>query len=56
MENQIITVTIRTKGETCELNDKEIREWYQNKIAGLFNPAFGTPEISVDVKRIPNES
>ena len=51
MEEQIITVTIRTKGEKCELNDEEIRQWYASHIAQLFDPAYGTPEITVDVKR-----
>lgn len=55
MEKQIITVTIQTEGETCEMNDREIREWYETNIAKLFNPAFGTPEIHVDVKRIAME-
>ena len=52
MEEQVITVVIRTKGEKCELNDEEIRSWYEENIAKLFNHAYGTPEISVDVKRI----
>lgn len=51
MEEQIITVTIKTKGEKCELTTEEIRAWYEKHVAGLFNPAFGTPEITVDVVR-----
>ena len=51
MEKQTITVTIRTSGEVCELNDAEIKAWYESKIAGLFNPAYGTPEITVEVRR-----
>lgn len=51
MEEQIITVTIRTKGETCVMSDQEIREWYEKSIAGLFNPEYGTPEITVEVRR-----
>lgn len=52
MEEQIITITVRTKGDVCELNDEQIREWYEKSIAGLFNPEYGTPEITVDVQRI----
>ena len=52
MEEQIVTVTIRTKGEKCEMTDDAIREWYAAHVAKLFNPAYGTPEIEVDVKRI----
>ena len=52
MEEQVITVVIKTKGEKCELSDEEIRVWYEENIAKLFDPAYGTPEISVDVKRI----
>lgn len=52
MEEQIVTVRIRTKGEKCEMSDEEIRAWYASHIADLFNPAYGTPEIDVDVKRI----
>ena len=51
MEEQIITITVHSKGEPCELSDAEIKEWYMNKIASLFDPKWGTPEISVDVKR-----
>lgn len=51
MEEQIITVTIRTKGEKCEMSDEEIRTWYLSHIAGLFDPAYGTPEICVELKR-----
>ena len=52
MEEQIITITVKTKGDVCEMSDAEIREWYESHVAGLFNPAYGTPEITVDVKRI----
>ncbi len=51
MEEQIITVTIRTEGEPCELSDEEIRTWYAKRIAALFDPQWGTPEISVEVDR-----
>ncbi len=52
MEEQIITITVKTKGDVCEMSDEAIREWYEKSIAGLFNPAYGTPEIDVKVKRI----
>ena len=52
MEEQVITITVKTKGEKCEMSDAEIKEWYETNVAKLFNPAYGTPEISVDVKRI----
>ena len=51
MEEQIIKVTIGTKGEKCELTDAQIREWYEKNVAKLFNPEYGTPEISVSVER-----
>ena len=39
MEEQIITITVKTKGEKCEMSDKEIRRWYETHVAGLFDPA-----------------
>lgn len=51
MEEQVITVTIRTKGEKCEMSDAEIKAWYESQIAKLFNPAYGTPEITAEVRR-----
>ena len=51
MEEQVIKVTIRTKGEKCQMSDAEIKAWYEKNIAGLFDPAFGTPEIEVELKR-----
>ena len=51
MEEQIITIQIKTKGEICEMSDEEIKAWYESHVAGLFNPDYGTPEISVCVKR-----
>ena len=45
------TVTIVTQGEPCELDDAALKEWYLTHIAGLFNPAYGTPEIMVEVSR-----
>ena len=55
MEEQIITITVKTNGDVCEMSDAQIREWYEKSIAGLFNPEYGTPEITVDVKRIVKE-
>ena len=51
MEEQVITVIIKTSGEKCEMSDSEITAWYEEHIRALFHPAFGTPEISVEVKR-----
>lgn len=51
-EEQIITITVKTKGDICEMNDDEIRNWYETNIARLFNPECGQPEITVEVKRI----
>lgn len=51
MEEQIVTITVKTKGETCEMSDEEIRKWYASRVAELFNPAYGTPEIAVSLVR-----
>ena len=53
MEQQTITVTIKTKGETCELTDEQIKSWYEAAVKNIFNPEFGTPEIEVKVERKP---
>ena len=53
MEEQIVTVTIRSKGEPCELRDEEIKAWYAEKLAALFDPQWGTPEITVELERKP---
>ena len=55
MEEQIITVTIRTQGEKCEMRDEDILHWYESRIAGLFDPAYGTPQITVQLKRTESE-
>ena len=52
MEEQIVTVKIRTKGEKCEMSDAEIKNWYASHVAKLFDPAYGTPEIEVELERI----
>ena len=51
METQIISITVKTCGEKCEMTDEQIREWYESHVRGLFNPAYGTPEITVKVRR-----
>jgi len=53
MERQIVTITVETEGETCEMTTDEIRAWYETKVASLFDPAYGTPKIRVEVERIP---
>ena len=52
MEEQIVTITVKTKGEKCEMTDEQIRAWYESHVAKLFDPAYGTPEIKVELKRI----
>ena len=51
MEKQIVTITVITEGEKCEMPDPEIINWYQTHVAGLFNPQYGTPQISVTLER-----
>ena len=51
MEEQTITITVKTKGDLCQMSTEEIKEWYEKSIASLFNPEYGKPEITVDVKR-----
>ena len=51
METQKITINIETNGEKCEMTDQEIKTWYEENIAKLFNPEYGTPKISVTVER-----
>ena len=51
MEKQIINIKIKTQGEKCEMSTDEIRAWYEEKIKGIFNSEYGTPEIEVEVKR-----
>ncbi len=55
MEEQLIVVTIRTAGEKCEMSDEEIKRWYETRIAGLFNPDYGSPDIKVELKRTVTE-
>ena len=52
-EELTVTVTVKTKGDQCELSDTEIKAWYAGHVASLFDPKWGTPEITVDVKRRP---
>ena len=51
MEEQVITITVKTQGEKCELSDEQIKAWYESHVAQLFNPSYGTPEITVKVQR-----
>lgn len=51
MEEQRITITVKSKGEPCELTVAEIKAWYEARIAALFDPKWGTPEITIDVER-----
>ena len=51
MEEQIITVKIKTKGDLCQMSTEEIKSWSETNILNLFNLEYGKPEITVDVKR-----
>ncbi|MCR5273402.1 MAG: hypothetical protein K6E13_10555 [Lachnospiraceae bacterium] len=51
MEEQTIKITIKTKGEKCEMTTEEIKRWYEENVKKLFNPEYGTPEICVEVER-----
>ena len=51
MEKQIVTITVITEGDKCDMLDQEIIDWYQTHVAGLFNPEYGTPQISVMLER-----
>ena len=37
METQIVTISVKTQGEVCELSTEEIKDWYKTNIAKLFN-------------------
>jgi hypothetical protein len=50
-EEQTVTITVRTGGEPCTLSDAQIEAWYAERIAALFDPKWGTPEIAVSVER-----
>ena len=52
-EAQTVTITVKTQGDPCELSDDEIRAWYAERVASLFDEKWGTPEITVDVARRP---
>ena len=51
MEEQKITITVKSRGERCELSDAELQAWYEQKIAAFFDPKLGMPEIKVEVER-----
>ena len=51
MEKQIVTITIQTEGERCEMTDAEIKAWYLEHVQKMFDPAYGTPTITVDLAR-----
>lgn len=41
MEKQVVTITVITEGERCEMTDQQIVDWYQEHINSLFNPQYG---------------
>ena len=51
MEEQIVTIKVVTTGEICEMSNDEIIEWYQTNIGKLFNPDYGTLQITVNLER-----
>jgi len=51
LEKQIVSITVITEGERCEMTDQQIIDWYQEHINSLFNPQYGTPLISVALER-----
>ena len=55
MEKHTVTITVVTEGENCEMQDQEILDWYQSRVAGLFDPQYGTPKITVSLERTPLE-
>lgn len=55
METQVVTITVITRGEKCQMLDSEIVDWYQTNVARLFNPKYGEPSITVTLNRIAEE-
>ena len=51
MEKQVISITITTEGEKCEMSTEEIKKWYESSVAKMFNAEYGTPKIEVSVSR-----
>ena len=56
MEEQIITVETRTKGEKCGMTGAEIPEWYKAHILGLPDTKYGTTEVRIRLKRTSDET
>ena len=51
-KKDLSVLDIKQTAEKCEMTDAEIKRWYETKIAGLFDPRYGTPEIEVQLERI----
>ena len=51
MEEQLITIIIKTSRDKCVMTDDQIKEWYESHVRDLFNPAYGAPEITVMIER-----
>jgi len=51
MEKQVVTITVITEGEECEMTDQAIIDWYKKHVSEIFNPQYGTPQISVKLER-----
>lgn len=50
-EKQTVVITVTTEGEKCEMTDEEILRWYETNVAKLFDAAYGTPKITVSLRR-----
>ena len=46
MEEQLVTVTIRTCGEKCVMTDGQIREWYESHVRELYGDHGGSGAAS----------
>ena len=54
MEEQVVTVTVRTWGKPCELSDEQIIAWYREQMEKLLDPDIGGHDVTVSVQRTYN--
>ncbi len=40
MEKQVVTITVITEGEECEMTDQAIIDWYKKHVSEIFNPQY----------------
>ena len=50
-EEQVVTITVRTRGDVCDLTDEQITAWYREHVDALLDPTIGRHEITVSVSR-----